>query len=134
MSLFQLARTTLMYSGSKYTHKHLEQGAIKNKNHILLSCSAATGVSQASSLTKVRVSSQLKGEVCTCRQFKRSQDNQQEHLDLWFIDQSWVNSQESPSKVKFQANLKWSHNMRWKRLHYFAESQMYFILISGQRT
>lgn len=51
MSLFQLAGTTLMYSGSKYTHKHLEQGAIKNKNHILLPCSAATGVSQASSLT-----------------------------------------------------------------------------------
>lgn len=45
-SLFQLAGTTLMYAGSKYTHKHLEQGAIKNKNHILLSCSAATGLAK----------------------------------------------------------------------------------------
>jgi hypothetical protein len=58
-SLFQLAGTTLIYSGSIYTHKHLQQGAIKNKNHILISCSAATGgaFAQAGSLTEARVSS-----------------------------------------------------------------------------
>lgn len=58
-SLFLLAGTILVYSRSKYTHKHLEQGAIKNNNHILISCSAATGevFAQAGSLTKARVSS-----------------------------------------------------------------------------
>lgn len=53
-SLFQMVGATI-----KCSSKHLEQGAIKSKNHILLSCSAAAGgvFAKAGSLTEAKISS-----------------------------------------------------------------------------